>query len=145
MSVMSFFVCIHYTVLLDRACWVLYHLCSCLVAPGGACTKLACRYCWQDEGWTTRRQEKRGGLKNPSLCISTTSDPARAGRQTCKGLTWQLRPPQPTLAVLTWRSRQCSRSGARSVGGSGAGPPQHSRPCGVNRDVIWGTRTVMIS
>lgn len=114
---MSFFVCIHYTVLLERAYWLLgiatTSTTSADVWPHQVVLVQSCYvgYCWWDEGWPTRIQEERGGLKNPSLSfsISTTSGPARAGHQTCKGLMWQLRPLQPAFTLLTWRPRQCSR------------------------------------
>lgn len=69
-------------------------------------------YCWQDECGSPgdRRKEERGGLKkHRSLSIFTTSDPSRAGHQTCKSLTWQLKPLQLIPALLTWRLLQCSQ------------------------------------
>lgn len=78
-----------------------------------------------------------------SLSNSTTSDIARAGHQTCKGLTRQLRLLQPTLALLPWRPSNAPTGGAGPIGVSGAGPPQLSQPSCVDIDVLWGTKPVM--
>lgn len=117
---MSFF-CMHLfcsitrkDMLTTRHC---YHLCRCLTTPGGACTKLPCRVLLMGRGVAHQETGGEGRIEEHQplfLFISATSHPARAGWQTCKSLTWQLRPLQPTLALLTSRTQQSPRWRSRS-------------------------------
>ena len=101
--------------LLERAGWLLgtatTSTTSTSVWPHQLVLVQSCHvgYCWQNEGWPGDRRRGEDWKTPVSLCISTASHPARAGHQTCQGLTWQLRPLHPTLALLTWRTQQSPR------------------------------------
>lgn len=103
---MSFFVCINYTVLLERACWLL-----CI-----AVTSTASANIWPPQvvlvqsrvlltGWGVAHKETggEGRIEGPwslFLSISTTSDPARAGHQTLAAKATATHPSSANLEAL---------------------------------------------
>lgn len=124
--------------------WLCYHLCQCLAKPASAGTMLPCRILLMGVGVAHQKTGGEGRVEELQclfLSVSTTSDIARAGHQTCEGLTWQVRPLQPPLLCWCGGPSNVLAGEARPVVGSGAGPPQSSQPCSAGMDVFWGIRT----